>query len=415
MTTVARHAGTVIEDAIRRRESIRDPLTGLYNRRHFKEKVRDEIARASRHDETMAVLLCDLDRFKQINDTRGHQVGDAVLRSVATTICGATRGTDLHFRWGGDEIVVILSKTSEEGVLVVAERIRQAIAVYAESSGFDLDASIGIALYPQHGTHEDELVRAADLAMYVAKKSGDKVRVGIDEYAIDEECVSFVYQPVVTVESGEVLGHEVFTRDPDGQLSPLELFKKYHAVGQLGRLKRVIFELQIRQARFAGVRCLFLNADMDFLKRMDPVPVPSNLEVVVEVSELDRNTDEEDRIHAFRKWRRAGYRFAIDDFGAGYVSLALLSKLKPDYIKLDRSSIVQAVESTKFAEFLRHLLRAASEYATRGIIAEGIENRADLDTAKSLGVDFAQGFLLGRPSRVPEGSAITAHENLETA
>jgi diguanylate cyclase (GGDEF)-like protein len=395
--TLSRHAGHVVEEVIRKREAIRDPLTDLYNRRHFKERIVQEIERASRERSSLAILLCDLDHFKAVNDTHGHAHGDQVLKAVAVAIRAATRGTDLHFRWGGDEIVVILSKTSTEGVLIAAERIRSSIRVYAESERLRLDASIGVALYPQHGTDEDELLRAADLAMYVAKKSGDHVRVGVDEYAIDERCVRFVYQPIVDVASGAVLGHEVFARDPGGSLSPLELFKKYHAVGQLGRLKRVIFEMQIEQSRAAGVERLFLNADIDFLNRTEPVPLPQGLRAVVEISELDANPKAEDRVAAVERWRAAGYEFALDDFGAGYVSLPLLGRIRPDFVKIDRSSVVHAAESPKYRDFLRHLVRAAAEFTTGGIVAEGIERETELEVALELGAGYAQGYLLGRP------------------
>lgn len=401
--TLARHAGRVVEEVIRKREAIRDPLTDLYNRRHFKERVVQEIERAARDGSTLAILLCDLDHFKAINDSRGHAYGDDVLKSVAVAIRGATRGTDLHFRWGGDEIVVILSKTSTDGVLIAAERIRNAIRTYAEREHLRLDASIGVALYPQHGTDEDELLRAADLAMYVAKKSGDRVRVGVDEYAIDERCVRFVHQPIVELSSGTVFGHEVFARDPGGSLSPLELFKKYHAVGQLGRLKRVIFGMQIEQARTAGVERLFLNADIDFLNRTEPVPLPEGLRAIVEISELDANARTEDRLAAVERWRAAGYGFALDDFGAGYVSLPHLALIRPEFVKIDRSSVVHATESPKYREFLRHLVRAAAEFTTGGIVAEGIELETELEVARELGAGYAQGYLLGRPEAMPSG------------
>lgn len=399
--TLARHAGRVIEDVIRKREAIRDPLTDLYNRRHFKERVVQELERAARERSTLAILLCDLDHFKAINDTRGHAYGDEVLKAVAVAVRGATRGTDLHFRWGGDEIVVILTNTSTDGVLIAAARIRAAIGRYAEREHLHLDASIGASLFPQHGTDEDELLRAADLAMYVAKKSGDRVRVGVDEYATDERCVRFVYQPILDLASGTLFGHEVFARDPGGSLSPLEMFRKYHAVGQLGRLKRVIFGMQIEQACAAGVERLFLNADIDFLNRTDPVPLPEGLRVVIEISELDANPRTEDRMAAIGRWRAAGYGFALDDFGAGYVSLPHLAVIRPEFVKIDRSSVVHAAESPKYREFLRYLVRAAAQFTTGGIVAEGIELETELEVARELGAGYAQGYLLGRPEEMP--------------
>jgi len=187
---LARHAATAIDQAQLKREAIHDPLTNLYNRRHFSERLREEIYRADRHSHATAVLLCDLDRFKAVNDTLGHQVGDQVLREVATHIQASTRKTDLVFRWGGDEIVVILSETSRQGALLAADRIRSAVRKAAE---VDIDVSIGVALYPEHGRNEDELIRTADRALYIAKKSGEKVRIGEEDYQLDRRAITVVW------------------------------------------------------------------------------------------------------------------------------------------------------------------------------------------------------------------------------
>jgi len=409
---LARHAGTVLDEAIRRREAIRDPLTDLYNRRHFKRCIREEIARADRERHGLAVLLCDLDGFKNINDSRGHQFGDVVLKAVATSLRQATRGTDLHFRWGGDEMVVVLSNSTEEGALIAAERIRAGVRGYAAENDMELDMSVGIAIYPNHGTCDEELIRVADLAMYVAKKTGDKMRVGFEEYTVNEESVNFVYQPIWHVDSDKVVGHEVFTRDPGGVLSPVELFQRYRAVGQLRRLKRLIFDLQVRRAQEAGVQRLFLNADLEFLHGVEPPAVPEGLEVVLELSELDSNTSEDNRVAIAFRWRRAGYRIALDDFGAGYASLPILATLKPDYIKVDRTCIVRAAKSNKYRDFLRHLLRGAAEFTTEGLVAEGIEQPTELQVARELGIVHAQGFLLGRPA--PTAEVVKPVESLES-
>jgi len=238
--------------------------------------------------------------------------------------------------------------------------------------------------------------------MYVAKKTGDKMRVGFEEYTVNEECVTFVYQPIVNLETEEVIGHEVFTRDPGGVLSPVELFQRYRAVGQLRRLKRLIFELQVQRALEAGVRRLFLNTDLEFLHGVEPPPIPDGLDVVLELSELDSDTLAEIRTAVAFQWRQAGYKIALDDFGAGYASLPVLSTLMPDYVKIDRTCVVRATKSEKYCDFLRHLLKGAAEFTSNGLIAEGIENSEELQTALALGALHAQGFLLGRPAPTAE-------------
>lgn len=395
---LGRHAGTVIEEAVRRREAICDPLTELYNRRHYDRRIQEELARAEREGHVLAMVLCDLDGFKQINDSRGHHEGDRVLRTVATVLRETTRGTDLHFRWGGDEFVVVLSKTSEEGAQLVAQRIREGVRSFATANELDLDVSIGIALYPTHGRTDESLIHVADLAMYVAKTSGDKIRVGTEEYSLDPRCVKFVYQPILDVAGDNTLGYEVFTRDPDGVLTPLELFRRYRAVGQLARLKRLIFDLQLERARAAGVKTLFLNTDLEFLESVDPVRLPPGIEAVLEISESDARLHAAETPVAVERWRLAGYRIALDDLGSGRISLALLTELAPDFVKIDRSGIVRAVAPGPYREFLKHVLRGFTAFVKGGVIAEGIERAAELDTARELGVGYVQGYLTGRPS-----------------
>ena len=135
---------------------------------------------------------------------------------------------------------------------------------------------------------------------------------------------------------------------------------------------------------------------------MEPPEIPEGLEVVLELSELDSSTSAESRVSVAFRWRRAGYRIALDDFGAGYASLPILATLKPDYIKVDRTCIVRAAKSNRYRDFLRNLLKGAAEFTTEGLVAEGIEQPDELQIARELGVSHAQGFLLGRPSSTAE-------------
>jgi len=164
-------------------ESHYDPLMGLYNRQYFNQRIAEEIARTKREKSSFAFLLCDLDNFKTVNDSLGHQVGDEVLKEVAKTFKDSTRGVDLVFRWGGDEIVVILANASREGILVVSERIRKGILKINEKINLNLDVSIGAALCPEHGSNEDELIHFSDRALYIAKKGEVKVRICDEESA----------------------------------------------------------------------------------------------------------------------------------------------------------------------------------------------------------------------------------------
>lgn len=379
------------------KQALHDPLTGLFNRRYFDDRIEEEILRAKRNQSVMAVLLCDLDEFKHINDTRGHQIGDVALEEAAKAVKEATRGTDLVCRWGGDEIIVVLQNTTRDGALVAAERIRQGVHRISEEADLSLDISIGIALHPEHGDSRQELVRMADRALYIAKKGGDKIHIGEEEYSLDEDSVQVVFQAIVDTRTQEVLGYEALSRDPKGQLSILDLFKRYKAVGQLKELKCLCFKLQLKKAEELGLSRVFINVDFDVLRQIKPFPKPEGPEVILEISESEALNEVEHFLKIAAKWRAQGFKFAIDDFGAGFISLPFVAQLIPDYIKMDRSTILQAASSDQFCIFLKDLVQAFRNYTKEGIIAEGVENEKELRVAKETGNYLVQGFIHGKP------------------
>jgi diguanylate cyclase (GGDEF)-like protein len=207
--------------------SIRDPLTDLYNRRHFNKRIKQEVSRSARTQDGFAILLCDLDNCKAINDSRSHQFGDRVLQSVARAIQQATRDADLVFRWGGDEFVVVLLVDDRPGILHVADRIRKAVATAGAAMGFDPGVSIGIALYPEHGSDTEGLIRLADRALYIAKRRSDRVHIGEEEYELNAEIVNTVFQPIIDIASGQTLGYEALSRCAREQSTIHELFDKF--------------------------------------------------------------------------------------------------------------------------------------------------------------------------------------------
>jgi diguanylate cyclase (GGDEF)-like protein len=349
----------------------------------------------------LALLLCDLDHFKIINDTRGHHAGDEVLKAVAQGIQESTRGTDLVFRWGGDEIVVVLTESSREGVLIAADRVRKGVRkVVSDQTGIEMDLSIGAALYPEHGRTVDDLIRLADRALYIAKKGGDKIHIGEEEYHLDEHTIKVVFQPMVDVRSNKVIGYEALSRDAQGRLSILELFKKYNAIGQLNELKCLCFKSQLKIAEEIGLERVFINVDFNVLNQLDLWHKPPGMEVILEISELEALHDVESHLKIARKWKSTGYKFAIDDFGAGFISLPFIAQLVPEYIKVDRSTILQAVGSDKFKQFSKDLVQALRNYSTEGIIAEGIETEKELSVVKGMGITIVQGYLLGKPQEL---------------
>lgn len=377
-----------------------DSLTGLYNRRYLGSWIKEEMLRAERTGQILAVLICNLDRFKSINDSQGHNSGDEVLVAFSKIVLGSVRGADLAIRWGGDEFVLILTNTHRDGVLTVGSRIRKGTLYLSEIGYKGLDVSMGVSLYPEHGILFDELIRSAEQALYIAKKSGDKIHIGEEEYSLNDNSIKVVFQPVMDLRANQPLGYEALSRDPSGKLSITQLFMKYHSIGKLQELKQICFHLQIKVAQEARVDRLFINVDFKLLQNTVIPPLPSDMEIILEISEGEVLDDLEASLSLASKWREAGYKFAMDDFGAGFISLPFISRLAPEYIKLDRSTVLQAVSSTKFRAVLKDFTIGLSKISTDGIIAEGIETEEELGIIREMGIHLIQGYLFGKPQEL---------------
>ena len=377
--------------------SIRDPLTNLYNRRYFNKRIEEEISRATRQQSRFALLLCDLDNFKKVNDTRSHQFGDEILKAAGQAIQEATRDVDFVFRWGGDEFVVILLVDDRQGIIDAGERIRERVIELGKLKRFPLDLSIGVASFPEHGNDSNQLIRLADRALYIAKKRGDKIHIGEEEYELDDGVVDVVFQPIVDTVSGQVIGLEALSRPSKENVGIQELFEKYRSIGKLLELKEICFRKQMEAAEANGLDRVFINVDFSLLDYLGRRRKPPRVEVILEISETEALDDIERHLDVTQQWKTEGFKFAFDDFGVGFISLPFLADLQPDYIKLDRLTILQAVASEEFREFLNHVVRGLRHYASRGIIAEGIESETELAVAKQIGVHLIQGYLFGEP------------------
>jgi diguanylate cyclase (GGDEF)-like protein len=381
-------------------QALRDSLTGLYNRRQFYRQIESDIAKADHSQNILAILLCALDGFKTLNDAQGHQAGDRALGIVAQRIRESVAGSDQVFRWGEDEFVVILSRTDRERVIITADRIRKVVRETLNRIREDLDVSIGIAVYPDHARRVDDLIRIAGRAVYIAKKGGSRTHFGEEEYSLREDTIKVVFQPVVDVQSNEFFGYEALSRDAQGKMTVSELFRKFHRIGKLDELKVLCFRTQMKTAQEVGLKKVFLNIDFNLLRQLQPMAIPEGMQVVLEVSESEAIYDLENHLDIAKLWQDSGYKFAIDDFGAGFVSLPFIARLVPEHIKLDRSTLLQAVESSKFKPILRDLLLGLRNCSTEGIIAEGVESAKELEVVKELKIPLVQGFLLGKPEEI---------------
>ena len=379
------------------RQATHDDLTNLYNRTFFDQQMEYELVRAQREQYNISCLLCDIDGFKSINDSRGHHKGDMFLKEVARTIQESTRGSDLVFRWGADEFMVVLLRTTREGILIAAERFREGMKKISYQNKLNTDLSIGAALFPEQAKNIDQLINLAHRALFIAKKSGDKIQIGDEKYHLDEQSVKIVFQPIIDVWSDKTLGYEALGRDPQGKLNILDLFKKHQAIGKLTELKCICFRKTLKLSQELGLERVFINIDFKMLNQLESIPKPPDMDVILEISEAEVLHNIDIHLDNLNHWRKMGYRFAIDDFGAGFISLPFIAQFKPDYIKLDRSTILQAVASIQFREFLKKLISALRMYSSEGIIAEGIEIEKELEVVKDLGIYIIQGFLLGKP------------------
>ena len=380
--------------------SVRDPLTNLYNRRYFNKRIEEEISRATRQKNQFALLLCDLDNFKKVNDTRSHQFGDDILKAAGQAIQDATRDVDFVFRWGGDEFVVILLVADRQGIVDAGERIRKRIVALGREKQFPLDLSIGVASFPEHGEDSNHLIRLADRALYIAKKRGDKIHIGEEEYELDDAVVDVVFQPIVDTVSARVIGHEALSRSSQDGLGVQELFMKYRSIGKLLELKQICFRKQIDAAEVHGLDRVFINVDFKLLESIGHREKPADVEVVLEISEKEALIDIEHHLAVTQEWRAEGYKFAFDDFGVGFISLPFLADLEPEYIKLDRLTILQAVASHEFRKFLNHVVLGLRQYARQGVVAEGIETEEELAVVEQIGIHIVQGYPFGEPEPI---------------
>ena len=423
----------------------RDPLTGVPNRRYLEETVPRLLAVAERVDECVAVVYLDLDDFKEINDRRGHAVGDAVLRAVAERLEETVRESDVLGRVGGDEFVVVLTGVEDRSDVVdVTGRLAEsAFGEPLEAAGneYSVRATLGVALCPQHGTDFDVLMARADRAMFRARRAGELTRVWDGPYdeageaaapdprrvteALEAGEITGYRQPIYRLDTGRRDGVELLARWERGAgtvVAPGELLPRLRKAGRLADLdRRMLTQAAACAARWRG-GTVSANVSRAFLESEDPVgdlreilgehPAAGDY-LTVEVSERLA-------LGAAREIRGVlaglvdlGLRLSLDDFGTGYASLSLLERLNVDEVKLDRA-LVEDVGDGGPRSMLRGVLSLLRELDI-AVLAEGIERRDQLEWLREHGCRRAQGFLLGRPAPPGAEPPATVDEALEGA
>ncbi|MCA1847569.1 MAG: EAL domain-containing protein, partial [Actinobacteria bacterium] len=406
-----------------------DPLTGLANRSLFLNRLEHARARAKRRKGRLAVLFMDLDNFKVINDSLGHDIGDRLLVTVAERLRTCVRPQDTVARLGGDEFVALLEDLADAGAAArVADRIMDELREPFEIDGHRLhtSASIGIALDAASG---GDLLRAADTAMYRAKENGkgryevfreamhdravERLRLENDLRAVlERDELAVHYQPKVSLHTGKVVGLEALLRwrHPEyGLLSPGDFMPLAEQTGLIVPIGRWVLLETCRQARAWQeihpdnpplMACVNLSVrqlqQTDFVAEiLDETGLdPGSL--VLEITEDAVMEDAQSAIGALKRLEGLGIKLTIDDFGTGYSSLSYLRTLPVDYLKIDRSFVERLGEDLRNAEIVSGTITLAHTLGLE-VIAEGVENAVQLERLREMGCDLAQGNHFSRP------------------
>ncbi len=411
-------------------QALHDPLTGLPNRLLLGDRLEQSIRAAEREGGSFAVLLIDLDRFKDVNDTYGHAAGDALLAQVGPRLRKVLRSVDTIARVGGDEFVVLLpSAGSAEDVGRTAAKILETLeAPFAvEGHASQVSASVGIALYPQHGAEGLALLRAADAAMYMAKRSSKAYSVysaGEDAFqrrrlvlleelrrGIDKGELFLMYQPQVDMRTRRVARAEALVRwrHPErGLVLPDEFISGAERIGLSRRLTDWILEAAIRQARHwqnEGIALpVAVNAstrilrDTNFAERVkallhDHGVAPERLTLEITESLMAEPLD---ALATLADLRAVGVRLSIDDFGVGALSLLTLKQLPVEEIKIDKSFVLGMATEMPDAAVVRAIVDLAHHLGCR-VVAEGVESEASWNRLAEIGCDIAQGSYVSPP------------------
>jgi diguanylate cyclase (GGDEF)-like protein len=420
-----------------------DALTGLPNRSLFFDRLVVALAHAARHQHKLAVIFLDLDRFKLINDSLGHSVGDAVIRSSAERLRKCVRQEDTIARFGGDEFIILVSVISRpEDAGRVAQKVIESIEppFLAAAREISVSTSVGIAVYPTDGTDAETLVRNADTAMYRAKESGDPYRFytpamnarALEMLEIESDLRRALtrnefllhYQPLVDLASGKVFGLEALLRwnHPRlGLLAPDRFMTTAESTGliiPIGTwvLREACRQLKLWQRSVGTDLIVSVNLSPRQFEQPDLTGKvkaaldeaglrPKHLEL--EITESKAMQDVEKTIRILRELKNLGVRISIDDFGTGYSSLSYLKQFPVDTLKLDQS-FVREITVPEDGAIASGVIAMAHSLSLK-VLAEGVETLGQLEFLKNHSCDRLQGFLFSRPLEPANFERFLAH------
>lgn len=410
-----------------------DALTGLPNRRYFNDALEKSLITGRRQADKVAVVMMDLDKFKIINDTLGHDAGDQLLIETAKRLQNALREDDLVARMGGDEFTLVLSGVNQiTDVEKICEKIRLAVAEPFQINGNEVctAASLGVCMYPTDSVHSKELLKFADAALYRAKSSGRncvnfftpdlsselsrKFRIESDlRSGIKQDDFEVWYQPIKNFSTGNIVSVEALARwrhPKRGMVSPLEFISVAEECGAIEQLGYVLLEKACNEIRmFHQLGHNKLTVAVNISPRQLVMPGFScKVKEILERTEIDAKFlefevtenavfhDNRQSMEAMNELRAIGIRFSIDDFGTGYSSLARLRRLPVSKIKMDQSFVRSMPHDTDGCAIAKAIVSMASDLGLE-VVCEGVETHSQLKCLESLGCQLMQGYLISEP------------------
>jgi diguanylate cyclase (GGDEF)-like protein len=414
-------------------QALSDGLTGLPNRTMFSQLVENTISSNARRKRMGVVMLMDLDRFKDVNDTLGHHNGDLLLQRIGSRLHSVLRDGETVARLGGDEFAILLPEVADrQSVVPVVRRVLKVLEEPVVVGGLALqcEGSVGIAIFPEHGKTVDSVMRAADVAMYMAKENrsgyefydahqhehrhdaGRLALIGELRRAMDETELVLYYQPKVNLRTGRVEGVEALARwhHPErGLLSPDEFIPLAERSNLLRPMTLYLLDSAMRQANAWRTRGLDVSVSVNLsMQNLIDLRLPNDLarlltswrlppgSLELEITESTIMADHRRAMTILTRLNKMGVALSVDDFGTGYSSLAYLQNLPVDSIKIDKSFCMSMSEDAGNATIVQSTIDLGHNLGLK-VVAEGVETAEAYKTLAELGCDYAQGFFLSRP------------------